>query len=92
MALYHDAVHSSQMVISSRDDKDNKFTHRYYFSNLDLNNFNAEDYKGLSGFRHKQMKKQGSTKDYGGNYYYKVKNGSIFELIDAKNKFGEDYL
>lgn len=92
MALYHSAVHSSQMVISSRDSKDDKFTHRYYFSNLDLNSFNAEDYIGLSGFKHLQTKKEGSTNDYGGNYYYKVKSGSIFELIDAKNKFGDDYL
>lgn len=92
MALYHSAVHSSQMVISSRDSKDHKFTNRYYFSNLDLNSFNAEDYSGLSGFKHLQTKKEGSTRDYGGNYYYKVKSGSIFELIDAKNKFGDDYL
>ena len=80
------------MVISSRDSKDKKFTHRYYFSNLDLNSFNANDYTGLSGFKHLQTKKEGLTSDYGGNYYYKVKSGSIFELIDAKNKFGDDYL
>ena len=92
MALYHSAVHSSQMVMSSRDSEDRKFTHRYYFSNLDLNSFNAEDYSGLSGFKHLQTKKEGSTNDYSGNYYYKVKSGSIFELINAKNKFGVDYI
>lgn len=80
-------------MISSRDSKDNaKFTHRYYFSNLDLNSFNAEDYSGLSGFKHLQIKKEGWASAYGGNYYYKVNSGSIFQKIDAKNRLGVEYI
>ena len=90
MALYHSMTHSSQMRISKRDN--GEFTHRYYFSNLDLNSFNAEDYSGLSGFKHLQIKKEGWASAYGGNYYYKVNSGSIFQKIDAKNRLGVEYI
>lgn len=91
MALYHSMTHSSQMRISKRDN--GKFTHRYYFSNLNLNGgFNTADFVGLSSFEHKQTKKEGMASEYGGNYYYKVNSGSIFEKIDAKNRLGIEYI
>ena len=77
--------------MSKRDN--DKFTHRYYFSNLNLNGgFNTDDFVGLSSFKHKQMGKIGKASEYGGNYYYKVSSGSIFEKIDDKNKMGVDYI
>ena len=79
------------MRMSKRDK--GEFTHRYYFSNLNLNGgFNPNDFVGLSGFKHLQIKKEGLASEYGGNYYYKVSSGSIFEKIDAKNKRGIDYV
>ena len=91
MALYHSRKHSSQMRISKRDNS--KFTHRYYFSNLNLNGgFNPNDFAGLSGFKHLQIKKEGWASEYGGNYYYTVKSGSIFQKIDAKNRLGVEYI
>lgn len=97
MALYHAAVHSSQMRMTNRD-KDQSITNRYYFSNLNLNSGlgNAEDFMRLSGFAHKQSKKEDWASklegEYKGNYYYKVSSGSIFEVIDAKNQKGADYI
>ena len=91
MALYHSRKHSSQMRISKRDN--NKFTHRYYFSNLNLNGgFNTDDFVGLSGFKHLQIKKEGWASEYSGNYYYKVNSGSIFQKIDDKNRLGVEYI
>ena len=92
MALYHSMTHSSQMMMSNRD-QSKTITNRYYFSNLDLNGgFNTNDFEGLSGFTHKQSKKEGWASDYGGNYYYKVNSGSIFQKIDAKNRLGVEYI
>lgn len=91
MALYHSMTNSHQMRMSKRDN--DKFTHRYYFSNLNLNGgFNTDDFVGLSSFKHKQIGKIGKASEYGGNYYYKVSSGSIFEKIDDKNKMGVDYI
>lgn len=91
MALYHSMKHSSQMRISKRDNS--KFTHRYYFSNLNLNGgFNSNDFVGLSGFKHLQIKKEGWASEYSGNYYYKVNSGSIFQKIDDKNRLGVEYI
>ena len=91
MALYHSRKHSSQMRVSKRDN--NKFTHRYYFSNLNLNGgFNTDDFVGLSGFKHLQIKKEGWASEYSGNYYYKVNSGSIFQKIDDKNRLGVEYI
>ena len=91
MALYHSMKHSSQMRISKRDNS--KFTHRYYFSNLNLNGgFNTDDFVGLSGFKHLQIKKEGRASEYSGNYYYKVNSGSIFQKIDDKNRLGVEYI
>ena len=91
MALYHSMKHSSQMRISKRDNS--KFTHRYYFSNLNLNGgFNPNDFVGLSGFKHLQIKKEGWASEYSGNYYYKVNSGSIFQKIDDKNRLGVEYI
>ena len=75
-------------------DKDQSITNRYYFSNLNLNGGlgNAEDFIRLSGFAHKQSKKEGKASEYGGNYYYKVSSGSIFDVIDDKNQKGADYI
>ena len=81
------------MVMSSRDSEDRKFTHRYYFSNLNLNgSFNPNDFAGLSSFKHLQIKKEGWASEYSGNYYYKVNSGSIFQKIDAKNSLGVEYI
>lgn len=92
MALYHSMTHSSQMRMSHRD-QSKSITNRYYFSNLDLNGgFNTADFVGLSSFEHKQTKKEGRASEYGGNYYYKVKSGSVFEKIDAKNRLGVEYI
>ena len=92
MALYHSRTHSSQMRMSNRD-QSKSITNRYYFSNLDLNGgFNTADFVGLSSFEHKQTKKEGRASEYGGNYYYKVNSGSIFEKIDAKNRLGVEYI
>lgn len=92
MALYHSMTHSSQMRMSNRD-QSKSITNRYYFSNLDLNGgFNTADFAGLSSFEHKQTKKEGRASEYGGNYYYKVNSGSIFEKIDAKNRLGVEYI
>lgn len=92
MALYHSMTHSSQMRMSNRD-QSKSITNRYYFSNLDLNGrFNTADFVGLSSFEHKQTKKEGRASEYGGNYYYKVNSGSIFEKIDAKNRLGVEYI
>ena len=92
MALYHSMTHSSQMRMSNRD-QSKSITNRYYFSNLDLNGgFNVADFVGLSGSTHKQTKKEGKASEYGGNYYYKVSSGSIFEKIDAKNRLGVEYI
>lgn len=92
MALYHSMTHSSQMRMSNRD-QSKSITNRYYFSNLDLNGgFNTADFVGLSSFEHKQTKKEGMASEYGGNYYYKVNSGSIFEKIDAKNRLGVEYI
>ena len=99
MALYHETVHSSQMILHNRDSKDKNpsKTNRYYFSNLDLN----RDFEGtlnqLAGSPHLQSKTKTMEAnelqgEYQGNYYYYVSSGSIFELIDAKNKFGVDYI
>lgn len=99
MALYHETVHSSQMILHNRDSKDKNpsKTNRYYFSNLDLN----RDFEGtlnqLAGSPHLQsktkiMEANELQGEYKGNYYYYVSSGSIFELIDAKNKFGVDYI
>ena len=91
MALYHSRKNSSQMRISKRDNS--KFTHRYYFSNLNLNGgFNTGDFVGLSGFKHLQIKKEGWASEYSGNYYYKVNSGSIFQKIDDKNRLGVEYI
>ena len=94
MALYHSITNSSQMRISKRDN--GEFTHRYYFSNLDLNSFNAENYSGLSSFAHKQSNKENLASklegQYKGNYYYYVSSGSIFQKIDAKNRLGVEYI
>ena len=44
----------------SNRDQSKSITNRYYFSNLDLNGgFNINDFEGLSGFTHKQSKKEG---------------------------------
>ena len=84
-------THSHQMRMSKRDN--NKFTHRYYFSNLNLNGgFNTDDFVGLSSFKHKQMGKIGKASESGGNYYYTVSSGSIFEKIDDKNQKGAEYI
>ena len=92
MALYHSRTHSSQMRMSNRD-QSKSITNRYYFSNLDLNGgFNKADFDGLSGFTHKQSKKEGWASAYGGNYYYKVNSGSIFQKIDDKNRLGVEYI
>lgn len=92
MALYHSMTHSSQMRMSNRD-QSKSITNRYYFSNLDLNGgFNPENFVGLSSFEHKQTKKEGKASEYGGNYYYKVSSGSIFEKIDDKNRLGVEYI
>lgn len=92
MALYHSMTHSSQMRMSNRD-QSKSITNRYYFSNLDLNGgFNTADFVGLSSFEHKQTKKESRASEYGGNYYYKVNSGSIFEKIDAKNRLGVEYI
>ena len=91
MALYHSRKNSSQMRISKRDNS--KFTHRYYFSNLNLNGgFNTDDFVGLSSFKHLQIKKEGCASEYSGNYYYKVNSGSIFQKIDDKNRLGVEYI
>lgn len=91
MALYHSMTNSNQMRMSKRDN--GEFTHRYYFSNLNLNGgFNTSDFEGLSGFTHKQSKKEGWASAYGGNYYYKVNSGSIFQKIDDKNRLGIEYI
>lgn len=99
MALYHETVHSSQMILHKRDskDKDPSKTNRYYFSNLDLNRDFKNTIKQLAGFPHLQSKtkERGANElqgEYKGNYYYYVSSGSIFELIDAKNNFGVDYI
>jgi len=77
----------------SNRDQSKSITNRYYFSNLDLNGgFNVADFVGLSGSTHKQTKKEGKASEYGGNYYYKVSSGSIFEKIDAKNRLGVEYI
>lgn len=92
MALYHSMTHSSQMRMSNRD-QSKSITNRYYFSNLDLNGgFNTNDFVGLSSFEHKQSKKEGWASAYGGNYYYKVNSGSIFQKIDDKNRLGVEYI
>lgn len=92
MALYHSRTHSSQMRMSNRD-QSKSITNRYYFSNLDLNGgFNINDFEGLSGFTHKQSKKEGWASAYDGNYYYKVNSGSIFQKIDDKNRLGVEYI
>ena len=100
MALYHAAVHSSQRMLTNRDseDGDPSKTNRYYFSNLNLNGGlgNTEDFMRLSGFAHKQSNKESLASklegQYKGNYYYYVSSGSIFEVIDAKNQKGADYI
>lgn len=99
MALYHETVHSSQMILHNRDSKDRNpsKTNRYYFSNLDLNRDFEGTIKQLAGSPHLQSKtkERGANElqgEYKGNYYYYVSSGSIFELIDAKNKFGVDYI
>lgn len=100
MALYHAAVHSSQRMLTNRDsnDGDQYKTNRYYFSNLNLNGGlgNSEDFMRLSGFAHKQSKKENLASKlegkYKGNYYYYVSSGSIFEVIDDKNQKGADYI
>ena len=87
-------------MLTNRDseDGDQSKTNRYYFSNLSLNGGlgNAEDFMRWSGFAHKQSKKEGwaSTLEgqYRGTYYHYVSSGSIFELIDAKNQKGADYI
>lgn len=80
------------MRMSNRD-QSKSITNRYYFSNLDLNGgFNTANFVGLSSFEHKQSKKEGWASEYGGNYYYKVSSGSIFEKIDAKNRLGVEYI
>ena len=44
----------------SNRDQSKSITNRYYFSNLNLNGgFNTNDFEGLSGFAHKQSKKEG---------------------------------
>ena len=99
MALYHETVHSSQMILHNRDskDKDPSKTNRYYFSNRDLN----RDFEGaiqkLAGSPHLQSKTKIMEADelqgeYKGNYYYYVSSGSIFELIDDKNRLGVEYI
>lgn len=99
MALYHETVHSSQMILHNRDskDKDPSKTNRYYFSNLDLNRDFEGTIRQLAGFPHLQSKTKEREAnelqgEYKGNYYYYVSSGSIFELIDAKNQFGVDYI
>ena len=99
MALYHETVHSSQMILHNRDskDKDPSKTNRYYFSNRDLNRDFERTIKQLSSSPHLQSKTKIMEADelqgeYKSNYYYYVSSGSIFELIDAKNNFGVDYI
>ena len=100
MALYHETVHSSPMILHNRDSKDGNpsKTNRYYFSNLNLNGGlgNAEDFMRLSGFAHKQSNKENLASklegQYKGNYYYYVSSGSIFEVIDDKNQKGAEYI
>ena len=77
----------------SNRDQSKSITNRYYFSNLDLNGgFNTNDFVGLSSFEHKQSKKEGWASAFGGNYYYKVNSGSIFQKIDDKNRLGVEYI
>lgn len=49
-------------MLTNRDSEDGDLskTNRYYFSNLNLNGGlgNAEDFMRLSGFAHKQSKKE----------------------------------
>lgn len=58
MALYHETVHSSQMILHNRDSNDGNpsKTNRYYFSNLDLNRDFKNTIKQLAGFPHLQSK------------------------------------
>ena len=92
MALYHATTHSSQMITSTREGQP---THRYYFSNLDLNSFNSTTFEFSSSKKlHTGEDRKASELEggYKGNYYYRVNSGSIFEDFNKKNMEGAGYI